>query len=398
MKIAFFADCFFPQINGVVTATLMLAQELQARGHEVHLLAPKYRKYKNDAQFPFTIKRFAAFNAGFYDDFKWVINPNLSLLRYCAKHKFDIFHFQAPMSMAAQAIFIARLFKKPLIGTFHTFFADPDYLKHANLDFKFFQKVGWYYSNKHYNRCDVVTVPSIQTGIELKEKKCTAPIKYISNGINLKQFDNSKSPEVREKFGYKKDNIVFLFIGRIAHEKNLKALIKVFSHIAKQNTKIKLLIVGGGPQEKEYKDYVNENSLQATIQFTGSIDHDNLVVSGIFGASNYFITLSKTENQPITILEAQANGLVPFCYPAKGLKTMIEHGKTGLFLENQDEALCAEEILKVISNTEQMTELKQSIQEFIQSQSIETIATEWEHLMQELIENKAHKKRKNNPS
>ncbi|HBG37494.1 MAG TPA: hypothetical protein DDW88_10565 [Treponema sp.] len=65
MKIAFFADCFFPQLNGVVTATLMLAEELHKRGHEVHILAPSYHKYKGDSQFPFVVKRFASFNARF---------------------------------------------------------------------------------------------------------------------------------------------------------------------------------------------------------------------------------------------------------------------------------------------------------------------------------------------
>lgn len=392
MKIAFFADCFFPQLNGVVTATLMLAEELHKRGHEVHVLAPSYRNYKGDSQFPFVVKRFASFNARFYDDFKWVFNPNPSLLRYFRKHNFDILHFQAPMSMAAQAIFIAKVYKKPLIGTFHTFFADPEYLKHAKLNYPIVEKFGWYYSNKHYNRCDVVTVPSKQTGIELKNNKCTAPIRYISNGINLKQFDNTKAAEFRKKWNFSEKDIVFLFVGRIAHEKNILSLIKVFSHIGEKNKAIKLLIVGGGPQKDTYASYVKEHSLQNNIQFTGSINHDDLVVSGVFGACDYFITLSKTENQPITILEAQANGLIPFCYAEKGLKTMIEHGKTGWFLENKDENLCGDELLSIISNTEQINNLKETMLAYIQSQSIENIAVEWENLMQELIEQKKQKK------
>jgi glycosyltransferase involved in cell wall biosynthesis len=71
---------------------------------------------------------------------------------------------------------------------------------------------------------------------------------------------------------------------------------------------------------------------------------------------------------------------------------MIEHGKTGWFLENKDENLCGDELLSIISNTEQINNLKETMLAYIQSQSIENIAVEWENLMQELIEQKKTKK------
>lgn len=388
MKIAIFSDTFLPQINGVITATIMLAKELTRQGHEIHVLAPYYKDYQGDADLPFPVKRFAAFPAWFYEDFKWAINPNPAILAYVRKHDFDVLHFQVPMALGHQAISIAKFLRKPIVGTFHTFFADPDYLKHIKIDGKIIEKIGWIYSNAHYNRCDVVTVPSIETGKELKQRKCKPPIRYISNGIDLSQFDNSKADEVRANYNIQDDDIVFLFIGRLAYEKNLKALITAFNQASSQDSRLKLLIVGGGPQEEEYFQLVNElgETARTAISFTGRIEHNDLVVSGIFGAADFFISLSKTENQPVTILESQANGLIPICLPEKGLKSMIEHEKTGYFLSSEKPEIFTKELFSLINDPQKLDNLHRGINEFIEGQDIRNIAQEWVQLYTELIE------------
>lgn len=43
MKIAFFSDTFYPEVNGVATSCLTLKRALEKRGHEVHVFAPKSR-------------------------------------------------------------------------------------------------------------------------------------------------------------------------------------------------------------------------------------------------------------------------------------------------------------------------------------------------------------------
>lgn len=391
MKIALVSDTFLPQINGVVTATIMLAKSLTRKGHEVHILAPEYKEYTGDSKFPFPIKRFTAFPAWFYEDFKWAVSPNPAVHAYIHKHNFDIIHFQTPMALGFQSISIARILKKPIVGTFHTFFADPDYLKHIKLDHKLIERFGWFYSNQHYNRCDVVTVPSKQTGVELREHGCKPPIQYISNGIDLSQFDNSKADEVRTKYQFKPEDTVFLFVGRLAHEKNMEALISAFCHAAEQDQSLKLLIVGGGPQESEYHELANKIDKTGAISFAGRIEHDDLVVSGIFGACDFFVTLSRTENQPVTILEAQANGIIPICLPIKGLKSMIEHGKTGYFLPGESPEAFTLGIKALLSDTGLIETMKKEIKVFIDGQSIDTITQEWETLYSSLIKKKNDK-------
>ncbi|MBN2508958.1 MAG: glycosyltransferase [Spirochaetales bacterium] len=391
MKIAIFSDTFLPQINGVVTATVMMAKELANQGHEVHVLAPEYKEFQKDHLFPFTVKRFPAIPAFFYEDFKWVMGPNPAILGYVIKNKFHILHFQTPIGLGFQAIIVAKLLQKPLVGTFHTFFADPDYLKHIKLDLKIMERIGWMYSNIYYNRCDVVTVPSQETGAELRTHGCRPPIRFITNGIDLSQFDNTKAPEIKKQAGIKKGDAVFLFIGRLAYEKNLGALIKAFCHAAKTNPHYKLLIVGGGPQEEEYRQLAKKHDTHGSCIFMGKIEHDELVVSGIFGAAKYFITLSKTENQPVTILEAQGNGLIPLCLPEKGLKTMIEHRRTGFFLTSDDPVIFSRELERFMEDKALHQKMRSAIRDMVRKQSITNVAKEWERLYTDLILRKTTK-------
>jgi glycosyltransferase involved in cell wall biosynthesis len=63
----------------------------------------------------------------------------------------DIIHFHTQFAVGAQAIFIAKMLKKPLIATFHGYFWEPEYLKLYKLDKldkgKTISNLGWKYNN-----------------------------------------------------------------------------------------------------------------------------------------------------------------------------------------------------------------------------------------------------------
>ncbi|MFH1409668.1 MAG: hypothetical protein ABIH34_07190, partial [Nanoarchaeota archaeon] len=78
--------------------------------------------------------------------------------------------------------------------------------------------MAWMYSNRFFNRCDIVTVNGLSSKKELKKHQCKAPMKIIPLSITLGQFDTKKSPAVRKKYG---KGPLILYVGRIAHEKNM---------------------------------------------------------------------------------------------------------------------------------------------------------------------------------
>ena len=94
--------------------------------------------------------------------------------------------------MGYQATRIANILKIPLIGTFHTFFAEPEYLKVIGMqNSKILQKIGWFYSNEFFDRCCEVVSPGIATKDFLTNKNLKTPITVISNGVEVDRYKDS---------------------------------------------------------------------------------------------------------------------------------------------------------------------------------------------------------------
>ncbi len=389
MNIAIFTDTFFPQINGIVTATINLSKGLSDRGHRVFIICPKFKNYEEKFKYKnVNIIRISSVPAYFYEDFRFasVISPQL--IRGMKKEKIDIIHFQTPMTLGFQAILISKILRVPLVGTFHTFFSDPQYLKHMNLDYRFVENISWGFAKAYYNRCDLITAPSNETKKELIKNGFNEEIKVISNGIDFDQFDNSNKVKIKNK--YNPDGDILLFVGRVANEKNLFYLLECFKIVVDNKPKTKLLIVGDGPQRNEVKDKIEELNLSKNVIMTGMIPHEEFVRSSIFGASKLFITASKTENQPMTMLEAQANGLVCIGLNERGIKNLIKNNHNGYLVKLGDKKTFSKKILDLLKDNKLYTKLKKNTNEEIKKHSLDEITKIWEKEYTALIKCKNH--------
>jgi len=392
MKIAIFTDTFLPQINGIVTSVINLAKGLADRGHKIYIIAPIFNKKSEEFKYKnIEVKRTHSVPALFYEDFKFTLPLSPRVTKFLIKKKIDLIHFHTPITLGMEAVLLAKILRVPLVGTFHTFFTDPQYLKHAKLNNPLFEKIAWTYSNGFYKKCDLVTTPSVATKKELIKQncKCKKEIKVISNGIYLDKFDNSKSKRIKKE--YKKEGKFFLFVGRIAHEKNVFFLLDSFRPVIKQEPKTKLLIVGDGPQFKKLKRKVNEYSLEKNIMLLGKIPHKKLIKSGIYGACDAFITASKTENQPMTVLEAQANGLVCIGLNKRGIPDLIKNNINGFTTEEKEKEF-SEAILKVIRDDKLVKKMKKATLKEIENHKMSKIIDTWEENYKNLIKEKRETK------
>lgn len=358
-------------MNGVVTSTVNLAKKLADRGHTIHIIAPKFAG-KTRFNYPgIHIRRVVGIKAGFYEDFKLTPLLNPLLYKYIKRKNIDVFHFQTPMNLGFEAFILARFLKKPLIGTFHTFFADKEYLKHCGFNSDVFERLAWSYATFFYNLPDVVTSPSHQTKRELVRQGCKVPIKIISNGIEC-QFDNSRSEKVRKKYG--RGGLMLVFVGRMAHEKNHLFLMDVMREIYEKDPSIVLLMVGDGPQKDEIKARAPKN-----VIFLGAIKHDAFIKSGILGACDVFCTASKTENQPVSIMEAQANGLACVGPRAKGIPDLIKHEKNGLLVKADSKKGFVDAILS-LRDEKYRRHLSEGALEMIKEHDMDRVADSWEEV------------------
>ncbi|MBI2550126.1 glycosyltransferase [Candidatus Woesearchaeota archaeon] len=344
MRIAFFTDTFLPQINGVVVYVTEIARHLADRGHHIYIIAPKSARTGTFVYPNVTVLRRMSVPAPFYGGFKFTLPFDPFLLKFAIDKKIDVIHFHTPLMLGMQAFIIARILNLPLIGTFHTFFAHPHYLKHIRMNNWIMEKLAWKWSNTYYNRCDLVICPSEGTKAELIAKGCKRPLRVIYNGVDSSVFDNSKSSAVRKALN--QGGKLVLFVGRLAHEKNISYLLDCFAMVLRKVPSAKLVIVGDGPQEADIRARIRLQGVGKSVVLMGKIEHEKLVKSGIFGACDVFVNASTTETGPLTVIEAQANGLVCVSVRGKGM-SLIKDNVNGYLAKSKKEF--ADAVVKLLT-------------------------------------------------
>ncbi len=384
MKIAVFSDCFTPMTNGVVTATMNLVKGLADKGHQV-LLATPYLGKENTLNYK-NIMHLTCWGvpAIFHDDFRITAPLKFALLKSVRAFNPDLIHFQTPWTIGMQAVIISRLLHKPLVGTFHTHFSEPDYLKNVGMNNRYAANVAERYSLLYYNRCNLVTAPSHATVSDLRKGGYMAPVIYISNGIDSSVSDHSKSGSCRAKFA-DQDTLLFIYVGRIAPEKNIIFLLKAFQDVIAKNRNCKLVLVGDGSETSAVQRFIDQQKLSDEIVMTGRIPHEELVSAGYFGAADVFITASKTENQPMTVLEAQQNGLPCIGLEAKGMPDLIKHDYNGLLSPVDDLAAFTFNINRIVNEQGLLDQLKRGTLQSISKHSLAKVINEWEEAYGDVI-------------
>jgi len=385
LKIAIFTDTFVPMVNGVVTAVLNIAKPMADRGHQILIVTPKTGKVEPFNYPGITIWRLSSIPASFYEEFRWTTFFSYPLFKHMKQEGFELVHFMTPFTVSYLGIKIARMLEIPVIGTFHTFISDPSYYEHLFKGIiKTTENTAWKYTNLFYNSADLVTAPSPSTLRAMKESGCVIPGEVISNGIDPELFDNSKWESFKRK--YNLGEKVVLYFGRIAEEKNLTVLVDGFEKAWSRDKELQLLLIGDGPQRASLEKRVMSAPMADQVQFTGSIPHDELIRSGVFKACRLFVSASKTENQPMTILEAQVNGMVCLGANARGIPDLVHHGKNGFLFEPEDSNTMADQILQLINDEALYQTFKSKTKEMIQEHMLDRILDRWDRTYSQLIE------------
>ena len=162
--------------------------------------------------------------------------------------------------------------------------------------------------------------------------------KMIQGGFNQKKlrilcnFIDINKCKIED---YTKENY-YCYLGRLSQEKGVKTLIKAANQLP-----MKLVIVGGGPQDKELKDLANNN-----IEFVGFKQWDE--IKEIVGNAKFLVLPSECyENNPLSVIETQCLGTPVLGARIGGIPELIEEGINGMTFESKNVADLKEKIQKM---------------------------------------------------
>lgn len=344
MRVALFTDTYLPDINGVVTSIELLRKELEKNGHEAYVVCtyPGAIKIKQEGR----IIRLPGIELKQLYGYAMASPIHLLFKDDLRKLNFDLIHVHTEFGVGIFAEIVAKQLHIPLVRTYHTTYEDyTHYINFVHLDSvdKLAKKAVSAISKLYGDSCMELIAPSKKTRDMLLKYGIKTPISIIPTGIELSHFNRDNTPkekisEIRQSLNIQDDEKLLLYVGRIAQEKSLDMIIRTFLTIKQEGLKIKLLIVGGGPQLEELQKLTTDLNLNDYISFAGKIPFGD--IPSYYHSADAFISASTSETQGMTYIEALSSGLIVFARYDEVLEDLVFDQRNG-FLFNDEQELVA---------------------------------------------------------
>ena len=157
-------------------------------------------------------------------------------------------------------------------------------------------------------------------------------IRVIANGTDF-------TPLASPRPGFQ-DPFRLLFTGRVAMQKNIPLLLESLRHfIDAYSLPIHLDLVGDGEDMPRVEQTIAELSLQEHVNLKGYVTGKEL--ESLYEQADAFVMTSTHESFPQVLLEAMAKGLPIVASNIHGVRTVVEHGTTGLLVDLKKTAFAA---------------------------------------------------------
>jgi glycosyltransferase involved in cell wall biosynthesis len=378
MRVLMVSDVYFPRINGVSTSIETFRGALAAHGVAATLVAPSY---DNEPPAPGVIRVPARRVLGDPED-RLAHYTKLRRATLKAAADCDVIHIQTPFAAHYAGLHAARVLNKPVIATYHTLFEE--YLQHYIpwLPARMLRGLARRFSRGQCNALDAVIVPSTAMRIRLRDYGITRPLHVLPTGLPESAFTPGDAAGFRARNNIAPERPVAMFVGRVAHEKNIGFLLEAASIVRRDRPDLLLLITGEGPARADLTQQAAKLGMQDSVRFLGYLDRKRELPAA-YAAADAFVFASRTETQGLVLLEAMAQ----HC-PVVGLSIMgtadILEAQRGCRIAPDDPAGFAQVLLELLNDPASRTRLGDEAHIYAQEWSDQALAGKLAALYQSL--------------
>lgn len=283
---------------------------------------------------PFCRNPLSLGNINAYKELKTLINSN----------DYDIIHCHTPVGglLTRLASIKARKKGTKVIYTAHGF----HFYKGAPLK----NWLIFYPVERFCSRFTDVLITINREDFEFAKKKMKAKrIEYVPGvGIDIDKFNSVQidAQEKRREIGIDSNDFVLISVGELNENKNQAVIIKAISKIQSKNTKY--IICGVGNKRIELEQLADSLGISDQVVFLGF----RFDIPQLLKIADVFVFPSKREGLPLSMMEAMASGLPCICQNIRGNNDLIENGKNGYLVFNNDENQYAQKIDLLIKDKE----------------------------------------------
>ena len=374
LRIAFVTETYPPEVNGVALTIARIVEGLHARNHDVQLIRP--RQDASDAA-ETSVRFHEVLMRGLpiprYPNLRMGLPSKRALVQLWSLHRPDVVHIATEGALGWSALQAAVQLKLPVCSDFRTNFHV--YSRHYG--------IGWLYKpimaylRKFHNRTQATMVPTEALRRDL-EAGGFKNLSVVSRGVDVQQFSRARrSQALRQQWGVAPDDLVVVYVGRIAPEKNLPMLMAAFEAISRVDARAKLVIVGSGPQQADLQQQPPQTL------FVGQRKGEDLAAH--YASADLFLFPSLTETFGNVTTEAMASGLAVLAFNYAAAAQLIRNGVNGRVVEIDDAAGFVQAALELAADTAGRRRMGAAASETAQALDWSSIVARFEGVLDSVI-------------
>ena len=314
------ADTYKPYVSGVTNYIDLNKRYLEKNGHEAFVFTFSEPDYTDDEERIVRSSGLPLADTGFFLSLKYSREAKKLL------QSMDVVHVHHPFLSGRLALHYCHPARIPIIFTNHTRY---DLMAQAYIPMLpegISDGLLQAYMPSFCEAVDLVISPSPGMEKILRELDVESPIEIVPNGVELTSFIQADSLS-RAEYGFHEDDILLIYTGRLAPEKNLDFLLLAFAGVSQAIENAHLLIVGDGPIKEELQKLAIDLQITKSVHFIGLIPYDKM--PDYLAMCDIFVIASIAETFGLVIAEAMGTGLPIMGIHSPGVGDIVENGVTG---------------------------------------------------------------------
>ncbi len=389
-NIGLFNESFPPTIDGVANTIKNYADIITKNHGKCTVVTPYYPNVVDD--YEYDVVRYSSITVSKQLEYR-VANPvPVKTLTTLLNKDFDLLHVHSPFVSSLVAAELVKLKPAPIVFTYHTKF---DIELEKRFKSRSFKHISKRFIKSNIDTADEVWVVSTGAKESLRKIGYKGKCRIMRNGVDFEKGRASAQTveSLKNKLGIEKDELVFLYVGRMMWYKNIKLTLDAL-RLLPNSIKYKMVFVGDGAERSAMQEYAHRIGIGKKCVFAGPvIDREEL--REYYSLGDLFLFPSTYDTSGLVVMEAAATALPSIVIDSSCASEIITDMRNG-FLCDENEVSLKDAIVRATSDRQRLKTIGENAQNevyFSWEDAIELAYARYEEIIKEFRTKRKIKKK-----
>jgi PEP-CTERM/exosortase A-associated glycosyltransferase len=380
LRVLHVLDHSIPLHSGYTFRTLAILREQRRLGWETfHLTSPKHgatgqaEELVDGLHFHRTPPAKAAGRVPGLSEVALMRQLERRLMEVTTRLRPQILHAHSPVLNAIPALRVGRRLGIPVVYEVRAFWEDAavDHgsTTEGSLRYRLSQRLetrALHGADHVFTICEGLRRDIVARGID------PAKVTVVPNAVDIDRFESGGAPDeaLKSRLGLAGATVVG-FIGSFYAYEGLDLLLSALPGLLRRRPEVRVLLVGGGPQEEALKAQAKSLGVADKVVFTGRVPHTEVQryydLIDVLAYPRHSMRLTELVT-PLKPLEAMAQGRLLVASDVGGHRELIRHVETGCLFEADNAAALADSVDQLLDRRQEWPRLRAAGREFVESE------------------------------